>query len=194
MNPADLPADQLRDAAVALLAHPKPHWSVIATLIGRITDLEEYKRPDPEHDRPEGYSSPQAFCEERLDMTAGEYRQVMKLWRTMTRGERDLGAVVSLAAWGTVPRAAALLIGEMQGVGAGTRLYLDKSRELSLKELRAHVACRLGQEAFRRVVLNLPASVYALWTEAVAKTGKGRIEAVERIAAIFLRHADEEDE
>ena len=173
-HPAYLPSEELLTWVQTLMPKEPVHWSVRATVLGRITD-EALWRPQEAAGTPAtpvpvcgdspngelastGLLDPpgaEAWCADTLDLSRGQYRLAMKLWGLIKRGciETDLPP----EGWLTVSQARALLLDEVLAAGGTWRTWwTNLTAAKTTREFRSHVRTWLKQQEYERLVFSVP--------------------------------------
>ena len=133
---------------------PDRHWSVKATVLGRITD--EGRHP--------GYPDAESWAKAELDLASGEYRLSMKLWRLILKA-RDAG--VSVETWRSLSKGKALLVAEALDAGGEPRVWVDKAVAAGRGDAFQHELDRyLEHQVWTTLKVRMPMEVRDLVQEA----------------------------
>ena len=131
------------------------HWSVKATVLGRLTDERLYERW--------GYDSPEQWVSEQLDLTRGEFRLALKLWRLMRKGH---AAGVEPEGWCGVSKGKALLLCEVLEAGGEPKTWCERATTMDGTAFQVEVDRHLERQTWVTFTARVPAEVRDLIRDA----------------------------
>lgn len=133
---------------------PDRHWSIKATVLGRITD--ESRHP--------GYADAESWAKAELDLASGEYRLAMKLWRLILK-TRDAG--VTVETWRSLSKGKALLVAEALDAGGHPNVWVNKALAAGRGDTFQHELDRyLDRQVWTTLKVRMPVEVRDLVHEA----------------------------
>lgn len=159
--------DELRETARRLIRRQGDdgHWSVAATILGRIEDERLWERYTDASDAP--YRSTRQYATEELGLPGDEVMTLLKLWHAM-RTAREAG--VPFDVWATLPKSRAIILRRAIDAGGDPKRWVEKA--LAAKTVAEfteafHVRAGGKEPKFQRVMLELPPPVADLFEAAL---------------------------
>ena len=132
---------------------PDRHWSIKATVLGRITD--EQRHP--------GYPDAESWAKVELDLASGEYRLSLKLWRLILKA-RDGG--VPVETWRSLSKGKALLVAEALDLGGEPKTWVEKAQAAKGEAFQHELDRYLERQEWTTLKVRMPVGVRDLVREA----------------------------
>lgn len=131
------------------------HWSVLSAALGRIEDERIYEKTEFG-----AHKSAEEWAKEKLELTRGEFRLALRLFRLMVAGDE---AGIASEEWHALGKPKALLLDEVVKAGGDIKDWFIRAKAAKTagdyeKEVRRH----LGEELWITWTLRYPESLHEL--------------------------------